>query len=520
MVFADVMGIAEATRRVKIYATDIDLDALAQARVGVYSERSTSEIPENFRNAYLAPDPHNRGLAIVPPLRRTVVFGRLDLTRDPPISRVDLLACRNTLMYLNAETQSFVIPRLHYALREGGYLFLGRAEMVLRGGAGRFSPVSLRHRIFVTMPHLLPTRQHAQVSPDRRPFDVAPLDISERAYAGDVRFLGMDTGVDSLAELLVDTDGLLVGTNDFAADVLGITGADVRRPFAELPIASRPVDLVEPVSQVLADARSNDLGVIAYKLADGTSLEFEVRILPVLDENGNATRAAVTLADVRTTARLREGYRQMHEELETAYEELQSTNEELVTSNEELQSSYEELETSNEELQSANEELETTNEELRSSNEELETTNLDLKVSTEAVEQLNTTLVEANRELMRFSGLHRQVMDSLPAAVIVLTSHLLIEEWNRAAAGLWGLEEAEVLGEPFFGVDFGLPLERLQDPVRACRAPGALPVALVLEAVNAAGETFTCRVQVLPTSGGQPETAAMLIMEVVSDAAP
>ncbi len=109
----------------------------------------------------------------------------------------------------------------------------------------------------------------------------------------------------------------------------------------------------------------------------------------MLDGDGHATGASVTFADVRTTSKLREGYRLLHEELETAYEELQSTNEELVTSNEELQSSYEELETSNEELQSANEELETTNEELRSSNDELESTNVDLKTTGEAVEQLN-----------------------------------------------------------------------------------------------------------------------------------
>jgi two-component system CheB/CheR fusion protein len=207
----------------------------------------------------------------------------------------------------------------------------------------------------------------------------------------------------------------------------------------------------------------------------------------------------------------------MHEELETAYEELQSTNEELVTSNEELQSSYEELETSNEELQSANEELETTNEELRSSNEELESANLDLKSTTEAVEHLNATLVDANRELMRYSGLHRQVMDNFPAAIVVLDSHLLVEEWNHAATNLWGLTEAQVAGEPFFGLHFGLPLEPLQGPVRACRVPGAELTTVEVEATNAAGERFRCKVEVLPVSGGQPQTAAMLIMEEVEE---
>jgi two-component system, chemotaxis family, CheB/CheR fusion protein len=205
----------------------------------------------------------------------------------------------------------------------------------------------------------------------------------------------------------------------------------------------------------------------------------------------------------------------VHAELETAYEELQSTNEELVTSNEELQSSYEELETTNEELQSANEELETTNEELRSSNEELEASNIELKSASDAMERMNTSLVGANDELNRFSSLHRHVMDNFPSAVIVLDAHLLIEEWNRAATDLWGLREDEVLGEPFFGLDFGLPLETLQEPVRACRTEGAQSVTVELSAVNRLGRRVRVSVVVVAATGRNLPPSAMLIMQVV-----
>jgi two-component system, chemotaxis family, CheB/CheR fusion protein len=512
MVFANALGINDAARRVKIYATDIDLDALAQARSGVYPEKSLADVPEEQRHQYFLPDSHRRGSVIIPPLRRTVVFGRLDLTRDPPISRVDLLACRNTLMYLNAETQSFVIPRLHYALRDGGCLFLGRAEMVLRGGAGRFTPISLKHRIFVAMPQFVPHPPEPPRSA-RRPFDIAPLDEPDRLPQRDVSLLGRADAEEFAAELLVDARGNLVGANEYAHTVLGLHRSDVARPFSELPIASSAIDLKRPLEEVLAEGRSRDLGNVSLEQSDGTTLEMSVRMLPIPGDGSTTNGVAITFADTRASVRLREGYRQMHEELETAYEELQSTNEELVTSNEELQSSYEELETSNEELQSANEELETTNEELRSSNEELEQANIDLKSTTEAVEHLNTTLVDANRELIRFSGLHRQVMDNFPAAIVVLNSHLLVEEWNHAATALWGLTEPQVAGEPFFGLDMGLPLERLQDPVRATRQPGATPAMLEVMATDTNGEAFTCRVKVLPVSGGQPETAAMLIME-------
>lgn len=144
---------------------------------------------------------------------------------------------------------------------------------------------------------------------------------------------------------------------------------------------------------------------------------------------------------------------------------------------------------------------------------------MDLKSTTEAVEHLNTTLVDSNRELLRYSGLHRQVMDNFPAAIVVLNAHLLVEEWNRAATTLWGLTEAQVTGEPFFGLHIGLPLEPLQDPVRATRQPGATPTMLEVVATDVNGEEFTCRVKVLPVSGGQPGTAAMLIMEDTRDVA-
>ena len=258
---------------------------------------------------------------------------------------------------------------------------------------------------------------------------------------------------------------------------------------------------------------SHRLGIVRYEMPDGDVLDLEVWVLPIFTEHESVFGAAVTFADVGSTVQLRESFRHVHEELETAYEELQSTNEELVTSNEELQSSYEELETSNEELQSSNEELETTNEELRSSNEELETTYLELKSTSDAVGRLNESLVDANLELRRFSSLHHQVMDHFPSAVVVLNAQLLVEEWNSAAAELWGLDEDAVVGEPFFGLDFGLPLGPIQESVRACRSPDAVPSSLDVEATDPSGRPFTCRVHVLPISGHEPETAAMLVME-------
>jgi two-component system CheB/CheR fusion protein len=144
MLLHEEMG-SSFRERVKIYATDIDEDALNYGRQASYTERETRGLPDAYRNRYF--DFVNGRYIFTPDLRRSVIFGRNDLTSDAPISRIDILLCRNTLMYLNAETQSRVISRLGFALRQNGVLFLGKAEMLLNH-ASVFDPIDLKRRFF------------------------------------------------------------------------------------------------------------------------------------------------------------------------------------------------------------------------------------------------------------------------------------------------------------------------------------------------------------------------------------
>jgi two-component system CheB/CheR fusion protein len=517
MVMANALGLSAANRRLKIYGTDVDLEALAHARAGVYSEKVLEAAPAQLREQYFQPDARGRGLVMIPALRRTIVFGRHDLTRDPPISHVDLLCCRNTLMYLNSETQAVVIPRLHYALRDDGYLFLGRAEMVVHAGAGRFEAVSVRHRIFISLPQAPPPDSPPSRLTRREPFDLLPLDMPSLDRGGVSDNQPEPTPqLGGVAQLVISSDGVLVNANQAAKEILGIRPDYLSRPIRELHLVTGFDEILALAERALAGTEFPHMGSVPFVTPNGETFDLSTELLPILGERDEISAVIVTLTDIGSVTNLREDFHQMHAELETAYEELQSTNEELVTSNEELQSSYEELETTNEELQSANEELETTNEELRSSNEELEASNIELKSAGDALESMNLSLTGANNELNRFSALHRHVMDNFPSAVIVLDSHLLIEEWNRAATDLWGLREDEVLGEPFFGLDFGLPLETLQEPVRACRSVGATSVTLELEAINRLGRPVIVSVMVVAATGKDAPPSAMLIMEVVS----
>src|SRR5262249_52950526 len=129
MILAELVGDDDFQQRVKIYATDVDEDALSYARQATFTERELRGVREDLVEKYF--ERNGQRFAFKKELRRAVIFGRNDLVQDAPISHVDLLSCRNTLMYFNAEAQSEILNRLHFALRPDGTLFLGKAEMLL-----------------------------------------------------------------------------------------------------------------------------------------------------------------------------------------------------------------------------------------------------------------------------------------------------------------------------------------------------------------------------------------------------
>jgi two-component system CheB/CheR fusion protein len=148
MLFAEAIGGQQFRDRVKIYATDVDEEELAMARQASYADRQVEELPTALRDKYF--DHANTRWTFKKDLRRSVIFGRHDLLDDAPISRVDMLLCRNTLMYFNHEAQARIVNRFHFALRDGGFLVLGKAEMLLNF-VGAFAPVDLKQRMFVKL---------------------------------------------------------------------------------------------------------------------------------------------------------------------------------------------------------------------------------------------------------------------------------------------------------------------------------------------------------------------------------
>jgi two-component system CheB/CheR fusion protein len=148
IILAEALGEEEFRRRVKIYATDLDEEAVAHGRLATYSSRELRDVPDELINKYF--DQSKTVCTFRSDLRRDVIFGRHNLVQDPPISRLDLLICRNTLMYFNAETQARVLARFHFALNDTGFLFVGKAEMLLTY-TNLFTPFKLKYRIFAKL---------------------------------------------------------------------------------------------------------------------------------------------------------------------------------------------------------------------------------------------------------------------------------------------------------------------------------------------------------------------------------
>ena len=476
ILLAEALGLDAFARRVKIYATDVDDEALQTARQAVYSRQALVAVPEPLRQKYFVP--HHGGFAFRHDLRRAVIFGKHNLVTDAAISKLDLLVCRNALMYFNQELQDGILRRFHFALRDDGYLLLGRAEMLLAHSA-LFEPVDLRQRVFrKLLAENLRQRVPKSATEEDRRAPVGAASVSKMHQVKDLTFETQPEG-----QFVVDRSGVLVMANRVVREQLAIRPSDLGRPFHDLEVSFRPLELRSLIEKACQTNQPVNVEEVTQRTADGHTRAFDVKIVP-LTESERLLGVSVTFIDVTKYRDLDLRLQRATHELETATEELNSSNEELETTNEELQSTVEELETTNEELQSANEELETMNEELQAANQEMEAVNLELRLRGEEADRANLFL--------------ESVLRSLRAGVAVVDRDLRVTSWNDQAEDLWGIRASEVEGESLLTLDIGLPLLPLVEPLRQCMEDADEQRELVLDAVNRRGRAFRCRVMMSP----------------------
>ncbi len=433
MVLRERIDEAECRIRVSIFATDLDENGVATARYGLYPSGIRADVGDDRLDHFF--HPVNGSFQVRRHLRDMLVFAPHDLLSDPPFSRLDLISCRNVLIYLRQDMQRRVLRLLHYSLKPGGLLFLGTSESVGETST-LFEALDKSHKIYrrkesgdIHHPDL-PLRP--SLSTSRETLTSARGGISQLSEGRTA-----DLVEEALARLFVPV-AAVVNDRGEVFYLHGDTGKVLQptrgRPRNSLLAMAR--EGLEPaLGSALREAVSTGGPVVRRGVrvrANGGRLmvELEVRrldgppplrglflvVLRPVSEAAIDAPASEEPSGVQTSA---DRMSQLEQDLEFTKESLQSTVEELETSNEELRSSNEELQSANEELQSTNEELEASKEEMQSLNEELTTVNMELQSKVEELSRANDDMVN--------------LLDSTDIATLFLDERLRIKRFSERA---------------------------------------------------------------------------------------
>ncbi|WP_299444432.1 chemotaxis protein CheB [uncultured Rhodospira sp.] len=467
MLLADRLSGNPRGLKTQIFATDVDLDAMAHARRGIYSETTVESLDRRFVKRHF--EPIGQAFQVRKEIRDMVVFARQDLAKDPPFVRVDLISCRNLLIYFDAALQDQVLRTFHYALNPGAYLFLGKSES-LGQNTELFRPIKspsskiFKKRAAQGMVHALPPfgslrarmpESGGRQAPQRSQETVESLALRTFVSAAMPPSVVVDEGLDILylhgdVSLFIvipqgkpDLNLARMVVNDLRTESRALVhkcrneGAQVAgtrrtlRPEGRTPVSVRVV--VRPMG---ASVDHDALFLVSFE-----TVEPGPDLLASAEDGGEAgTVSAGREADLRAV--------ELEQELVATREHLQTVVEELETSNEELQALNEELQAANEELQSSNEELETSNEELQSTNEELTTVNEELQIRT-------TELADANSDLIN-------IQDNIGFAMVVVDSYFRITRFTPPAVRLFGLLPSDV-GQVITTIPTHLGLKNLRE---------------------------------------------------------
>ncbi|MGF6227858.1 two-component system CheB/CheR fusion protein [Inquilinus ginsengisoli] len=433
------METLSAVPKVQLFATDIDEHALAIARTGRYPEGLLDGVSPDRRQRFFSTD--GASFVIGKEVRDLCIFSPHSVLRDPPFSTLDLVSCRNLLIYFGPEAQRQVIPVFHYALRPGGYLFLGTSENVSQF-SDLFGAVDKKHRIFRS-------RDDGGEMARRLPLSVAGLTPGKAHDSRIRRAVPAAAGLRHAVEarvleqfapphVVINRDGDVVHysarTGKYLEPAVGIpnrhlvamarrglrldlrtalreaveTGRTIVREGLAVESDDERVQIITLTIEPMARNESEEPLFLVLFADQGATLSREEALARLqVPADGAALQLERELRDTR------ERLQSLVEEYETALEELKSSNEELVSVNEESQSTNEELEASKEELQSLNEELHTVNSELNSKVDALDLANSDLQNLFES-SQLATVFLDKNLVIRSFTPAVADIFNILP----------------------------------------------------------------------------------------------------------
>lgn len=472
MLVADLLGAELPQWNVKIFATDLDEAAINFARRGVYSEHLLKGLPKHYRERFF--ELSNEGYHIAKLLRQMIIFGQQDLTRSAPFPRIDLVLCRNVLIYFTTDLQEHVLAQFAFSLAPNGYLFLGRAETVRAVPSlyellnkqwkvyrciGKAPPIMHDHapaHTDVQRPKVYEPHEEKHVS-EKQAQQGPPFEMGQLRRFNELILRSLPIGI-----VVIDRNYRVLTANGAARRLLGLREAGVDMDFLHAVHGVPYNEMRTAIDTAFRQHTAVDLPEIELETGQqGTghfiSLSFT---LAQLDPTSSEL-AIISATDITSQVQARQKFEKAHieqenlvNELESANARLNDTNRELIESNEKLQVANEELLLTHEELQASIEEFETTNEELQATNEEVETSNEELQATNEEIQTINEELRARTGELQELSSLLEsererlaEIVELAPFYSMMLHGpNLVVETYNQRFAQQ--IEQQEVQGRP------------------------------------------------------------------------
>ncbi|MEI7953993.1 MAG: chemotaxis protein CheB [Verrucomicrobiota bacterium] len=448
---------------VQIFATDIDSEAIALARAGRYPATIAADISSERLARFFTLENNGNTYRIHKSIRDMLIFSEQNVIKDPPFSKLDLISCRNLLIYLSGELQKKIFPVFYYALNPGAFLFLGTSETVGET-MEMFDPLDRKAKIYQRKPDFSGSSgiAMARLLPSMPAMQVAYPRVGAKALTADSRSL-RDLTEQALLKQSAVVGILINGYGDILyihgrsgmflepppgeagiSNVLKMARDGLRHELATaLKSAAKTGEVVQCMG--LSVKTNGDYSPVNMTLcpviplvAEGTD---SLWYLVILEKGVSPSMSGGSLLPVereKTDGEKHESLAALKRQLRAKDAYLQTANEELETSNEELKSSNEEMQSVNEELQSTNEELETSKEELQSLNEELATVNTELQIKVADLSRINndmnnlvagtgiaTVFVDFDLRLLRFTSAATRIINLIPSDVGRPVSHIV-----------------------------------------------------------------------------------------------
>lgn len=507
MLLSEQLGSAINDYSIKIFATDLNATSLEFARQGVYSSAAVSNIDPDMVDKYF--NQVDDDFRIKKWVRDMCMFATHDLTKDPAFLRVDLVSCRNVLIYFDTALQEKIISSFHYSLKTNGYLFLGKSESITRESTNLFEAIDTTHRLYRRKSGVssygrfssVASKTAEAVSNTKNMVNKSPAArMNEKIYAALIEdFAPPSVQLNEQlqpVQIFGDVSPFIaIGTGPANFDIVGLSKKEVRKELTSL------------FNEVIKGQRDSSQRSMTFTDVSGVAFNANVSVRRLVDPQFNQTSFILSYQRLVVDATAKpfnsttldknlDGHslESMYEELQRTREHLEAVVEELETSNEELQALNEELQASSEELQASNEELETTNEEMQATNEELTTVNDELQAKSVLLTDTNEALYNVQR--------------SMDLPMIVVDKSLRVMRFTPQSARLFGILPDDI-GERLITLPRHVEIHDLEEQVNSVLQNGVTNRC----ELTRGGDTFVLNITPYRRTGGELAGAVLTFVE-------